>query len=74
MPTTVCKRKDCEYHGIEVCMVQRNSIDTEGICTSYKPRQPVHITPTDLRAPFSPNCHKGKAGRYKSDSPARVLK
>lgn len=45
MPVTVCKRKDCEYHGIEVCMVQ-------------------------LRA----NCHKGKAGKYVSDNPVKVLK
>lgn len=74
MPITNCKRTECEYHGIEVCMIQRNSVDANCVCTSYKRREPVHITPTDLRAPFYSNCHKGKAGKYKSDSPAKVLK
>ena len=54
-------------------MVQRNNINDVGLCTSYKPRQPVHITPSDLRAPFNPQCHKSN-GKFKSDNPSKVLK
>lgn len=68
-----CPNRDCEHHGVDVCMVQRNNINDVGLCTSYKPRQPVHISPTDLRQPFSPNCHKSN-GKYKSDNPSKVLK
>jgi hypothetical protein len=73
VPTTRCKRFDCEYHGIEVCMIE-NNVNAECVCTTYKPRQPVHITPSDLRAPFNPQCHKSKAGKYVSDGPGKVLK
>ena len=71
MPTTRCKRFDCEYHGIEVCMIE-NNVNADCVCITYRTRQPVHIQPSDLRAPFSPNCHK-EQGKYKSDK-GMVLK
>ena len=72
MPVTKCERTDCEYHGIEVCMAQRNNVNKDCVCASYRTRQPVHISPTDLKAPFNPNCHK-ESGKYKSDK-GMVLK
>ena len=72
MPITKCERTNCEYHGIDVCMINRNNVNKDCICASYKPREPVRINPTDLRAPFNSNCHK-EHGKYKSDK-AKTLK
>lgn len=51
-----------------------NDINANCVCVTYRPRQPVHIQPSDLRAPFNPKCHKGKAGKYKSDRVNATLK
>lgn len=64
---TKCPNKDCEYHGIEVCMLTRLNKDRVLVeceagglrCLRYTPR----ITCKDLDAPFNSNCIR-KAGRY----------
>ncbi|MBP2638279.1 MAG: hypothetical protein H6Q72_4186 [Firmicutes bacterium] len=69
MPTVECERKDCERHGIEICIAKRIKLNKGGDCSEYRPR----IGKAMLEQPFNSNCHR-RGGKYKSSKVTGVLK
>ncbi|MBP2652101.1 MAG: hypothetical protein H6Q74_2926 [Firmicutes bacterium] len=68
MPTVECDRKDCDLHGIEICIAKRVRWEN-GSCLDYRPRLGRAI----LEAPFNANCYR-VGGRYRSSRVTGVLK
>ncbi|MBP2653341.1 MAG: hypothetical protein H6Q73_910 [Firmicutes bacterium] len=69
MPTVVCEHKDCERHGIEICIARRIKLSENGACSEYRPR----IGKQMLDQPFNSRCYK-QGGKYKSSKVTGVLK
>lgn len=69
MPTVECDRRDCEHHGIDICIARR-VLWSAGQCSKYRPRRGGQNL---LDAPFRANCRK-EHGRYKSPRVTAVLK
>lgn len=68
-----CNQVDCQYHGIECCMLKGDPVLKDRMCVSYVVSEPVHIHPSDLMPPFGCKCHKIK-GKFVSDNNVKVIK
>jgi len=68
MPTVECQNRDCEKHGIDVCIAARVRWG-EGRCMDYRPR----VGKGMMEQPFKANCIRS-GGRYKSSRVTGILK
>lgn len=75
MPTVECKRKDCKYFGIDLCIKRRVHHDESGMCTDFEVNGPAEIIvrSEDLKGPFKSNCEKVR-GVFRECKIKRVFK